>query len=146
MALHGPDLPIRCKACNPPFSPSVTQRPRCTLPPHFFSLVATATATTTTGRPSLPRYSPGAQVFFGPFAVDEHHKVRLPLGLLFVLCKTEHPNPSLPFVFGSDLTTSVYACIMPTNFDCFAKIIGVQVYSHVLYWVRPSAPLFTPAY
>jgi hypothetical protein len=34
------------------------------------------------------------------------------------------PKPNLLSVFGSDLTTSVYACIMPTIFDCFAKIIG----------------------
>ena len=102
MALHGPDLPIRC---NPPPSPSVTQRARCTLPPPHFSLVATA-ATTTTGRPSLPRYSPGSQVFFGLFAVGEHHQVRACLlGLLFVLRESEHPNPNLLSVFGSDLTT-----------------------------------------
>ena len=63
------------------------------------------------------RRTPGAQ----PFAGDEHHQVRPPLGLPFLLCETEHPNPNLLFVIGSGLITSVYACIMPTSFDCFAK-------------------------
>jgi hypothetical protein len=41
------------------------------------------------------------------------------------LLETEHPIPSLLVsVFGSDPVTSVYACIMPATFDCFAKIIG----------------------
>ena len=31
------------------------------------------------------------------------------------------PNPRLLFVFGSGLITSVYACIMPTSFDCFCE-------------------------
>jgi hypothetical protein len=31
------------------------------------------------------------------------------------LCETEHPNPNLLFVFGSDLITG------PTYFDCFEK-------------------------
>ena len=59
-----------------------------------------------------------------PLSRDEHHQVRPLSGLPFLMCATEHPNPSLLFVFGSDLLTSVYACIMPTNFDCCAKIIG----------------------
>jgi len=59
-----------------------------------------------------------------PLIRDEHHQVRPLSGLPFLMCATEHPNPSLLFVFGSDLLTSVYACIMPTNFDCCAKIIG----------------------
>ena len=88
-----------------PFFHSIT--PACALHslPTLFSLVATAT----TGRPSLPPYAPGAKVFFGPFVGDEHHQVRPPLGLPFLLCETDHANPNRLFIFGSDPTTSVYA-------------------------------------
>lgn len=41
----------------------------------------------------------------------------------FLLCKTERPNPNLPFVFRSDLLKCVRACIMHTNYDCFAWCI-----------------------
>lgn len=52
------------------------------------------------------------------------HKVRPHLGLPFLHRGTEHTDPNLLSVFGSGLTTCVYACITLTNFDCFAKIIG----------------------
>ena len=78
-------------------------------------------AVATTGRSSPPP-RPGAQVFAAPFAGEEHHLVRPPLGLPFLLRETVHnPNPNLVFVFGSDLVTSVYAYITATNFDCLAK-------------------------
>lgn len=96
----------------------------------------------TLGRPSSPPPpSPptiGGQVFFDLSAGDEHHQVHLPLH--FLLCETAHPNPNLLFVFGSDLFASVYACIMATNFDCFAKITG---YRCVRQCPLPGPPLIS---
>ena len=74
----------------------------------------------TTVRPSLPLYSPVARVFFVPLEIDGHNQV--PFGLLYLLFGTEHSKPNLLFVFGSDLIATVHACIMLTNFDCFAKL------------------------
>jgi len=43
----------------------------------------------------------GCRCYFGPFAGDEHHQVRPPLGLLFLLCETVRPSPNILFVFRS---------------------------------------------
>jgi len=121
--------PTRPRAASACFFP-------CPSPPPPFSLSLARSlswAVATPGRQSPPP-TPGAQVFSGPFVGEEHHLVRPPLGLPFLLRETvHHPNPNLVFVFGSDLVTSAYACITATNFDCFAKEICI----HVLYWVRP---------
>ena len=53
--------------------------------------------------------------------------------LLFLLCKTEHPNPL--FLFGSDLITYRCICIMLANFDLFQRLSCVHVHTHVLYWI-----------
>ena len=37
----------------------------------------------------------GRRCYFGPFAGDEHHQVRPPLGLLFLLCETVCPSPNI---------------------------------------------------
>ena len=37
----------------------------------------------------------GRRCYFGPFAGDEHHQVRPPLGLLFLLCETVRPSPNI---------------------------------------------------
>ena len=50
----------------------------------------------------------GRRCYFGPFAGDEHHQVRPPLGLLFLLCETVRPSPNVLFVFGSE---SNYKCM-----------------------------------
>jgi len=55
--------------------------------------------------------------------------------LLFMLCKTEHPNPL--FFFGSDLIRYRCTCIMPANFDLFQRLSCVHVHTHVLYWICP---------
>jgi hypothetical protein len=91
----------------------------------------------TTGRPSLPacRPTPGAQVFFGPFAGDEHHQVRPPPWSSLPAVRTEHPNPNSLFVFGSDLI-SVYACVI-----CLPTSIVLQNYW--VYMVYPC-PLLGP--
>ena len=54
---------------------------------------------------------------------------------LFLLCKTEHPNPL--FLFGSDVLTYRCTCIMPANFDLFQRLSCVHVHTHVLYWICP---------
>lgn len=85
------------------FPPSIPSPPACalhSLPAPVLSLVATATATT--GRPLLPPYSPGAQVFFGPFAGDECHQVR-PLPLVFPFCRAKPSIQTLTDCFYPDL-------------------------------------------
>ena len=59
-----------------------------------------------------------------------------PLGRRFLLWETEHPNPNLIFVFGSDLI-SVYACII-----CLPNSIVLQNYR--VYIVYPCPLLGAP--
>jgi len=60
----------------------------------------------------------GRRCYFGPFAGDEHHQVRPPLGLPLLLCETVRPNPNLLFVFGSE---SNYYVHVYTNFGCYSR-------------------------
>ena len=65
----------------------------------------------------LPRSSSG------PYTATSTTRYAHPLSRLPAV-QTNHPNPNLLFVFGSDLIASVFECIMTTKFDCFAKNIG----------------------
>jgi hypothetical protein len=130
--------------------PAVSPLPRCTYLPQpslpcflrFFQPPACALSSllATTRRPALP---PHARC---PGLLGALRRRRAPPGtsapcLPFPLCETEHPNPNLLFVFGSDLIASAYACIMPTNFNSFAKLSVVHAYTHVVYWIRPWASM-----
>ena len=112
------------------------------LPSLSLTFLATTTPRCSSSGPGRRRCrpTPGAQVFFRPFTGDEHQQVRPPFGLPFLLCKTEHPDPNFLFVFGSDLITSVYACIMPSKLRLFCKYYGVGVFMFTPMPFTGSAP------
>ena len=59
--------------------------------------------------------------------------VRPFLSLPFLLCEIEHPNPQrVLFLFGSD-----HGFYLLTSNFFLQKLLGVHVYTHFLYWVRP---------
>jgi hypothetical protein len=43
--------------------------------------------------------------------------------LPFLLCETEHPNPTLSYLYLDLIKSQLYICIVLTNFDFFPKFI-----------------------
>jgi hypothetical protein len=128
------------QACSSPGQ--ICTGPDCVHHCLFFSLplrvraraLSLSLVATTRRSPRLP--TPGAEVFVGPYAGDEHPP-GMPIPYFpFLLCETEHINPNLIYLaICIPIRGANYKRVLRFLFF-FQNWSGLHVYNHVLYWVR----------